>query len=91
MSDLISRSASGISRIAAVVILPCKIGDRVLANRTFKGVKQPQDGIVSEIFFTKDMKLHIVVKYVARGEWGKVIFPTWEEANNALGERRENE
>ena len=71
------------------VVLPCKIGNRVWAIRNFKGVKQPQDGIVSEMFFTNDMKLQIVVKYVARGEWGKTIFATRGDAEKALAERKE--
>ena len=63
----------------AVNPLPCKIGDTVWAIRSFKGVKHPQKGIVGEMLYTKDMKLHIVVKYVARGEWGKTVFATYEE------------
>lgn len=72
------------------VEVPCRIGDRVWAIRSFKGVKHPQDGIVSDMIFTKDMKLHIVVKYVARGEWGKTVFATCEEAQAAIGERTNN-
>lgn len=60
--------------------VPCKIGDRVWAIRSYKGHKHPQDGIVSEMFFTKDMGLQIVVKHIARGEWGKTVFATREEA-----------
>ena len=67
--------------------IPRKIGDRVWAIRSFKGIKHPQDGIVGEMFFTKDMKLHILVKYVARGEWGKTVFATCEEAQAAIDER----
>ena len=70
------------------VVLPCKIGDFVWAIRSFKGHKQPQRGIVSEMFFTNDMRLNIVVKYVARGEWGKTVFATDKEAYAAIGERR---
>lgn len=70
--------------------LPCKIGDRVWAIRCFKGVKHPQDGIVSEMFFTKDMKLHIIVKYVARGEWGKTVFPTREAAEEYMRKEKGN-
>lgn len=70
--------------------LPCKIGDFVWAIRNFKGHKHPQRGIVSDMFFTRNMKLQIVVKYVARGEWGKTVFATEKEAQAAIGERKEN-
>lgn len=69
-----------------VIILPCKIGDTVWAIRDFKGVKHPQEGIVSDMYFTKDMSLNIVVKYVARGEFGKTVFLTREEAEAKLRE-----
>ena len=74
-------------RVDAVEV-PCKIGDFVWAIRSFHGHKHPQRGIVSDMFFTKDMKLMIVVKYVARGEWGKTVFATDAEAYAAIGERR---
>lgn len=71
--------------------LPCKIGDFVWAIRNFKGKKHPQRGVVSDMFFNKRMELIIVVKYVARGEWGKAVFATDKEAYAAIGERRTNE
>lgn len=70
------------------ISLPCKIGDRVWAIRNYKGIKHAQEGIVAEMFFTPEMKLHIVVKHVARGEWGKNVFATQEEAEAALAERK---
>ena len=73
------------------VELPCKIGDFVWAIRSFQGHKHPQRGIVSDMFFTKNMKLMIVVKYVARGEWGKTVFATDKEAYAAIGERIDGE
>lgn len=69
------------------VALPCKIGDTVWAIRSFHGIKHPQEGIVSEMLFTNDMKLQIVVKYVARGEWGKEVFPTCKDAQEAIDEQ----
>lgn len=73
------------------VKLPCKIGDRVYAIRSYKGHKHPQDGIVSDMLFTQDMRLQIVVRHIARGEWGKQIFATREEAVSAIeGERKDN-
>ena len=64
--------------------IPCKIGDFVWANRCYKGVLHPQEGRVSEMFFTPDMRLQIVVKHIARGEWGKEVFPTREAAAAAI-------
>lgn len=70
--------------------LPCKIGDTVWCIRNFHGHKHPQEGIVSEMNFTKEMKLNIVVKYVGRGQWGEKIFLTREAAEAAIKEK-ENE
>lgn len=72
------------------VELPCKIGDTVWCIRNFHGHKHPQEGIVSEMLFTKEMKLLIRVKYVGCGHWGKKIFPTQEEAEAAIN-KKENE
>lgn len=67
-----------------VVALPCKVGDRVWAIRKYKGVSHPQESVVSDMYFTRNMELMIVVKYVARGIWGKTVFRTKEEAERAL-------
>lgn len=72
------------------VELPCKIGDTVWCIRNFHGHKNAQEGIVSEMLFTKEMKLQIVVKYVGRGIWGEKIFATREEAEAKLRKEREN-
>lgn len=69
------------------VELPCKIGDTVWCIRNFHGHKHPQEGIVSEMLFTKEMKLLIRVKYVGCGHWGKKIFPTQEEAEAAINKK----
>ena len=62
------------------VELPCKIGDTVYIARRYKCHKRPRKGVVSEMFFTYDMELCIVVKGVARGKWGVDVFATYEEA-----------
>ena len=72
------------------VEVPCKIGDRVWVIRNYKGHKHPQDGIVSEMYFFEDMKLQIVVKNVARGEWGKTVFATREDAVAAILKERQD-
>ena len=67
-----------------VVELPCKIGDKVWIARRYKCHKRPRWGIVSEMFFTDDMELCIVVKGVARGKWGVDVFATYEEAEEQI-------
>lgn len=64
--------------------IPCKIGDAVYAIRNYKGQPTIRSGIVSEIIFLPDMKLQIVVRGVARGQWGEKIFPTFRAAKEAL-------
>ena len=66
------------------VELPCKIGDKVWVSRRYKCHKRPRWGIVSEMFFTEDMELCIVVKGVARGKWGVDVFATYEEAEKQI-------
>lgn len=83
-----------VNKVPAVdaVEVPCKIGDTVWAIRNFKGRRQAQKGVVGEMYFRKDMTLQIVVRYVARGKWGEVVFATQADAEAALnGERREDD
>lgn len=103
MDDLISRSASRDALYDADAItfkglailntfpvadaVPCKIGDRVWAIRNYKGIKHPQEGIVNEMFYTQEMRLVIVVKHIARGEWGETVFGTYEKCQRAIEER----
>lgn len=72
------------------VELPCKIGDVVWAIRDFMDHPRVLQGIVSEMLFTADMRLCIVVRFICRGEWGKVVFATEEEARQAIAERMKN-
>ena len=83
--DEVAEVRKFIEQAPAVNPLPCKIGDTVWAIRNINGVKQPQNGIVGEMFYTDDMRLCIVVRYIARGEWGKKVFATREEAEAAIG------
>lgn len=83
--------AEGCARGMDAVVLPCRIGDTVWAIRCYRGVLVPQQGRVSEMLFTDDMKLSIVVKHICRGEWGKKVFATKEDADSAIGERRDGE
>lgn len=70
------------------MFIPCKIGDTVWAVRSYSGTKKLLAGKVSEMYFIDGMRLCIVVKNISRGEWGKVIFPSFEEAIKALEGRQ---
>lgn len=71
-----------------VIVPPCKIGDRLYGIRRFHGVLKVQEGIVNEMYYTKDMQLQIVIKSVCRGNFGKEIFLTKEDAEKALEDAR---
>ena len=73
---------------AKAVALPCRIGDRVWAIRNYKGILHPQEGIVSDMYFSSNMELVICVKNIARGIWGKAVFATKEEAEAEIGRRK---
>lgn len=64
------------------VVLPCKIGDTVWAVRRISGGHlRAFQSVVSEMqFLGSEMRLSITVRGVCRGEWGKTIFATKEEA-----------
>ena len=74
----------------AQILIPCRIGQDMWCIRNFNGAQHPTKGEVSEMYFTAQMKLMIVVKYVGRGEYGKTVFPTKEEAEAEI-ERRKHE
>ena len=69
-------------------MLPCRIDDEMWAIRRYSGVLTVQKGFVSEMFFTKEMKLMIVVKHVARGVFGEKVFLTREAAEQALAKMK---
>lgn len=69
--------------------LPCKIGDMVWVIRNYKGQDHPQMGIVSGMYFLPDMTLHIVVKHIARGKFGKTVFLTENDAIDAIERRKQ--
>lgn len=69
-------------------MLPCRIDDEMWAIRHYRGVLTVQKGFVSEMYFTKEMKLMIVVKHVARGVFGEKVFLTREEAEQALAKMK---
>lgn len=67
-------------------VAPCKIGDTVYVIASYRGSKQIKQGVVSEMFFVKGMRLCICVQRIRRGEWGKVVFPTREAAEAMIEE-----
>lgn len=75
---------------SGVVVLPCKIGDTVWTIRNYKGTLHPASGFVSEMFYSDDMRLLIVVKHIARGFWGKDIFGSYEECVAEVERRAED-
>ena len=81
-----------------VIELPCKIGDRIYRlNRLCSAVNE---ATVEAIYFTEDKKYypksHIIIQYdLARGrvrfnfsEFGKTVFLSREEAENALAKMK---
>lgn len=71
------------------VELPCKMGDHVWGIHKFNYHKYVvQQGVVNQMYFGDDMRLCICVKNVCRGEWGKTVFATKEEAERAIEERK---
>ena len=73
-----------IDEAPAVNPIPVKIGDTAWVICNHKGHKKPKKGVVSEMYYTDDMKLCIVVKFIKRGTWGKDVFGTQEEAWEAI-------
>lgn len=71
-------------------VLPCKIGDVAWGIRWHHGVLKAQRGVVSNMFFCEDMRLCIVIAHICRGEWGKKVFATYEDACAAIREGRSN-
>ncbi len=70
-----------------LIELPCKIGDTVYGIRRYHGIRIVQSGIVSEMYFSQENRLIIVIKNICRGYWGENIFGSFEEAKAALKER----
>lgn len=66
------------------VTLPCLVGDEVWGIRIFGGKPHIHRGKVKEMYFSDDMRLCIATKNAGRGEWGKIIFPSYEAAVAAV-------
>ena len=74
------------------MVIPCKIGDTVWAVRRLSGghlcaIK----GVISDMqFIGSEMALSITIRGKCRGEWGKTIFATQEEAEAEIARKRGN-
>lgn len=68
-----------------LIDIPCKIGEEAYIIRKFNATLKIKKGIVSQMFFVgEDMRLSIVVSNIARGEWGKTVFGSLEDAEAQL-------
>ena len=76
--------------IVNAVVLPCKIGDEVWGLMKCRYGIRPAKGVVHHMYFCEDMRLCICVRNVCRGEWGKKVFATKEEAELELAEMKKN-
>lgn len=64
---------------------PCKIGDEVWGLKIYRERLLLKKGVVHQMYYGDDMQLCICVKGVCRGQWGKNVFATEEEAYEAIG------
>ena len=65
--------------------IPCSIGDEVYVIRKVNGKEYARKGKVSQMIFVGvEMRLSITVSEIARGEWGKTIFSTKEDAEKSI-------
>jgi hypothetical protein len=67
-----------------VIVPPVRVGQTVWGIRNYHSIKHPQEGKVSEMYFTEDMRLLIKIKHICIGEWGKTVFLSREDAEKAL-------
>lgn len=63
---------------------PCKIGDIVYGIARTYGRVRVVPGKVTQMFYSDDMALCMVVERVCRGKFGESVFMTKEEAESAL-------
>lgn len=66
--------------------LPCKIGDTVYLIRHFHHEKQIVAGTIHGIYLTHEGKIMIWAYGVGKGELGRAVFLTREEAEEKLNE-----
>ena len=71
--------------------LPCRMGDVVWGLKIYRDKLIPKQGIVHQMYYGEDMRLCICVKGVCRGQWGKNVFGSEQEATEALRKRDADE
>ncbi len=67
-----------------LVHLPCKIGDEAWGIRNIGKTKHLMSGVVTELYYSQEMRLIARIRGICGGEVGKAIFITREEAEAAL-------
>ena len=80
--DEVLRAIDSAPTVDAVSV-PCRMGDEVWGLKKYRSRLIPEEGVVYQMYFGDDMRLCICVKNVCRGEWGKNVFATKEEAEAA--------
>lgn len=60
------------------------IGQLAYGIRNYRGHRHIQKGFISEIYYLDNMSLNVAIKHVCRGELGKTVFLTYNEAEKAL-------
>ena len=63
-----------------------KRGEKAWCIRLYHSRKTASQGIISEIFFDRDMDIVYVVKGIGRGRFGEKVFKTKEEADRKIFE-----
>lgn len=71
--------------------LPCVMGDKAWGIRYVRGKPIIRYGPVSQMYYSSDMSLIIVIKGVARGTWGTTVFPTLAAAEKYIENKFNNE
>ena len=72
-----------------LMVLPCRIGDKVWCIRSFKGIPIPKTGRVEQMYFSEDMRLVICVRHIGRGFFGEKVFLSRQEALKAIEARKQ--
>ena len=70
-----------------LIDIPCRYGDTAYGIRRYRGQGlKIMSGYISEIGVTDRMEVWVAVKGVCRGQIGKNIFLTYDEAERKLEE-----
>lgn len=71
--------------------LPCRIGDMAYAIRNYRGAYHVQQGVISDMFYSDEMQLVVVIRHIARGIVGRSVFLTREAAEAAIAAKYKQE